>query len=94
MPKAVLVNKKDNVAVVIEAVERGEEIRVETGEHPPVILAAATDLPIYHKVALQDIKKGSAVMKYGEEIGVATEDIPKGSHVHVHNVTSRSLLTE
>ena len=39
-----------------------------------------------HKVALRDIKKGEPVIKYGFPIGEATEDIPKGGHVHSHNL--------
>ena len=27
-------------------------------------------------------------MKYGEEIGMASSDIQKGEHVHIHNLES------
>ena len=39
-----------------------------------------------HKYALRDIKKGEDIIKYGNPIGHATEDILKGAHVHTHNV--------
>ena len=39
-----------------------------------------------HKYALCDIKKGENIIKYGNPIGHATEDIPAGAHVHTHNV--------
>ena len=39
-----------------------------------------------HKYALTDIKKGENIIKYGNPIGHATEDIRKGDHVHTHNV--------
>ncbi len=39
-----------------------------------------------HKYARRDIKKGENIIKYGQRIGHATEDIPKGAHVHTHNV--------
>ena len=39
-----------------------------------------------HKYALCDIAKGENVIKYGNPIGHATEDIKKGSHVHTHNM--------
>ena len=39
-----------------------------------------------HKYALTDIKKGENIIKYGNPIGHATEDILKGAHVHTHNV--------
>ena len=29
-----------------------------------------------HKIALQDIRKGDPVIKYGYPIGIATEEIP------------------
>lgn len=39
-----------------------------------------------HKVARRDIEKGEKVMKYGFSIGIATERIPAGEHVHSHNL--------
>ena len=39
-----------------------------------------------HKYAICDIKKGKNIIKYGNPIGHATEDIRQGEHVHTHNV--------
>lgn len=39
-----------------------------------------------HKYALQSIKAGERIIKYGMPIGVALEDIPHGAHVHSHNM--------
>ena len=39
-----------------------------------------------HKYAIRDIKKGENIIKYGNPIGHATEDIKVGDHVHSHNV--------
>ena len=39
-----------------------------------------------HKYALCDIKAGENIIKYGNPIGHATEDIKAGEHVHTHNV--------
>ena len=39
-----------------------------------------------HKYALCDIKKGDNIIKYGQPIGHATDDIKKGDHVHTHNI--------
>ena len=39
-----------------------------------------------HKYALCDIKCGEDVIKYGNPIGHATEDIAKDAHVHTHNM--------
>ncbi len=39
-----------------------------------------------HKYALLDIPAGENIIKYGNPIGHATEDIKKGEHVHSHNM--------
>ena len=39
-----------------------------------------------HKYAVRPIKKGDKVIKYGQVIGIATEDIGVGEHVHSHNM--------
>ena len=52
-------------------------------------LKAKADIPIGHKVALADIKKGDTIWKYGEDIGRAIANIKKGDHLHVHNVKTK-----
>ncbi|MBR5614146.1 MAG: altronate dehydratase [Clostridia bacterium] len=44
-----------------------------------------------HKYAICDIKMGENIIKYGNPIGHATEDIKKGEHVHSHNVKTNLL---
>ncbi len=39
-----------------------------------------------HKYAKTDIQKGEKVIKYGFPIGIATENINKGEHIHSHNL--------
>lgn len=39
-----------------------------------------------HKYALRDIAAGENIIKYGNPIGHATQDIAKGEHVHSHNM--------
>ncbi len=51
-------------------------------------LTVMENIPLGHKIALRDIKKGEKIVEYGEIIGVATQDIPKGTHVHTHNIRS------
>jgi altronate dehydratase small subunit len=82
---AVLIRPVDSVVTVTEAVPKGGEVRY------PGCAAAITsleDIPIYHKIAVADIKQGDDVFKYGEKIGVATKDIHIGEHVHTQNVAS------
>ena len=44
------------------------------------------DLESGHKYAVCDIAKGERVIKYGFPIGIATENIKSGQHVHSHNL--------
>ena len=53
-----------------------------------VCLDGNESIPAGHKYALQDISCGEYVIKYGEIIGRATQDIAKGDWVHTHNVKS------
>lgn len=46
-------------------------------------------IPFGHKIALREIAKGEDVVKYGEVIGRATQDIDIGEYVHIHNVESK-----
>ena len=84
---ALLISPKDNVAVVTEPVRKGETVAyVSNGS--TIALEAAGDIPVYHKVATRDIAAGEKIIKYGYVIGMATEPIKKGEHVHCHNVVS------
>ena len=53
-----------------------------------VSLDGTSTIPAGHKYALRAIGKGETVIKYGEIIGRATQDIAKGEWVHTHNVRS------
>jgi len=77
----------DNVAVALKDLKPGEIVEVKiNGESRKIEIKE--NIPYGHKVALQDIPRDSKVIKYGEVIGVATEDISMGSHVHTHNIKS------
>lgn len=39
-----------------------------------------------HKYAVRDIEKGEKIIKYGYPIGVSSENIKRGAHVHSHNL--------
>ena len=83
MRNAMIIDAKDNVAVAIEPIAKGDAAVYVCRE---VSLPALEDITIYHKLATRDIAKGEPVVKYGEHIGIASSDIKAGEHVHVHNV--------
>ena len=87
MYNSLVIKEADTVATVIAPVKIGESIIYSIGGEEKS-LTASTDIPIYHKAALRDIKKGEAVIKYGCKIGYALEDIKKGAHVHTQNLDS------
>ncbi len=73
----------DPVALARRDLEPGEEISgdgVRTREA----------IPRGHKVALVDLPEGATVRKYGQPIGLASQAIAAGEHVHEHNLVSAS----
>lgn len=66
-----------------------DSIKINREDNVEVLLTPCRDIPAGHKRALSDIPKGSNVIKYGNPIGYAKEDIKKGDWVHVHNVKTR-----
>ena len=86
---ALHVNDKDNVATIFaNGITDGTEVEIRDrrGECLPVRVIG--DVPYGHKIAVKDIPRGQLVIKYGEEIGIATQDIRRGEYVRVHNMDS------
>ena len=81
MNDLVRITEKDLVAVALKPLSAGQRLSYGSGE-----VTLLEDLPMGHKVALRDIRKGEPVIKYGFPIGEATADIPEGGHVHTHNL--------
>jgi galactarate dehydratase len=80
-PQLIRLHDSDNVAVARSAVPAGAPL--DSSAAP---LKAALEIASGHKVALVAIARGAEVLKYGHAIGVATQDIAPGDHVHLHNV--------
>ena len=76
-------SEKDSLVTCVKAMQKGESIVVD-GD----VIEILEDIPVYHKVAVADIKKGEPVYKYGEVMGVASRDIRRGEWAHVHNIES------
>lgn len=85
--QAVAIHPDDDVAVALVALDAGP-VRLRR-EAEVSVVHVAEPVPMGHKFALRAIAAGALVRKYGEPIGVATQVIAAGSHVHVHNVRSR-----
>ena len=81
MNEMVQITPRDMVAVALKPQKAGTDVSFGSGS-----ITLKEDIPMGHKAALRDIRKGEAVIKYGFPIGEATEDIPAGAHVHTHNL--------
>jgi (2R)-sulfolactate sulfo-lyase subunit alpha len=91
IPQFLVHNKKDTVGVIVVEGLRADTMMsgVNTANNSSLRLKSRMAIPIGHKVALTDIKKGDTVIKYGEDVGKAVADIGKGEHVHVHNLKTK-----
>jgi len=84
------VNDNDNVAVVFaEDIKAGSKVHVRDKKGDIEVIKLLNDVPYGHKIAITTIDNGKPILKYGEEIGVATTDIAVGDHVHVQNMDSQ-----
>ena len=84
---AIIADQKDSVVTLTKFLRKDSFAEYElNGEIKKV--QAKEDIPEYHKIAVADVKKGEAVIKYGEIIGYAKEDIYAGEYVHIHNMSS------
>jgi altronate dehydratase small subunit len=90
--RALMMNAKDNVATALEKLEGGATVEVilPSQEIFKEVTPEKT-IPSGHKLAVKAISKGDHVVKYGQVIGNATQDIRAGDHVHVHNVISNRM---
>ena len=84
-------DEKDNVAVVvIETTKKGQDCNAWIMENDKTIkVNSISEVPLGHKIALQDLKEGDTILKYGHDIGKVVKSIKKGEHVHVHNVKTK-----
>ncbi len=81
------ISPEDNVVVALKDIKKGDRVNAEYAG-----VYALDGVSRGHKIAITDISSGSPVIKYGNRIGIASDDIKAGSFVHTHNV--RTALTE
>ena len=72
-----MLNPADNVAVAL--------VTLDVGAMTPQGIKTLKRVPKGHKVATRAIGSGEPVVKFGQIIGFAKQDIPPGDWVHEHN---------
>jgi altronate hydrolase len=83
--RAIMVNRDDNVAVVLNEVRAGEKVILGADWSQ----VAVQNIPVGHKMAIASLQPGDAVIKFGQVIGVARQKIEPGEYVHLHNLQPR-----
>ncbi|HEV2435212.1 MAG TPA: UxaA family hydrolase [Verrucomicrobiae bacterium] len=83
-PRCFQIHPQDNVATLLDDAEGKIQI---LGAQPQEI-RLLEKISRGHKVALKDLIAGDAVIKFGARIGHATQPIPRGAWVHLHNLAS------
>ena len=81
MKQFIKIHPSDTVAVALSSLSRGTVL--EISERQVTLL---DDIPSGHKFALTAIPAGAPVIKYGNPIGSASEEIAPGAWVHTHNL--------
>jgi altronate hydrolase len=77
MNDTLLITPRDDVLVALRALKKGETVNSIT---------LLDDIPMGHKIARADMKKGHALIKYGNVIGILSQDVRKGQWIHSHNL--------
>lgn len=92
MKRSILMSEGDTVATALENLKAGDVTSVVLPSQEiskEIIIRQA--VPFGHKLAVRTIARWGAVIKYGEVIGQASQNIDPGDYVHIHNVTSNRV---
>ena len=78
---AIHLRPKDNIAIATKTISPDLPVEVDGRS-----IKVASPIKLGHKFAIEPIKEGDPVLKYGQIIGFAGRNIAVGEHVHTHNV--------
>ena len=79
--KAIKMTPSDNVAIALSPIPKGKTVSIPDGKE----MVVNQEIPLGHKIALVPIAKGGSIIRYGEVICTAAENIKAGDWVHMHN---------
>jgi altronate hydrolase len=91
---AVHLHPEDQVAIAKMELPAGLHLAVAFGSEPPALVAVEQGIPAGHKVALGRVARGEPVRRYGQIIGLATQTIEPGEHVHTHNLGAEEFARD
>ena len=82
--KAIKTSPQDNVAIAVSVIPKGSTVTIPDNGN----VVTNQEVPLGHKIALEPMPKGANIIRYGEVICSAKENIKAGDWVHVHNTVS------
>ena len=71
------IHPSDDVIVALKDFKKGDSV-------DGIVLL--DDIKMGHKIALHDMEKGHRLIKYGNVIGILSQDVKKGQWIHSHNL--------
>ena len=87
--KAIIMAVADSVAIALDDLVPGDRVRIRSLLQEILGELEVSDSVTYgHKLSVKPIAKGSEVIKSSEVIGIASQSISRGEHVHIHNIVS------
>ncbi len=86
MSSTIRLHPDDDVVIAKLRLAAGTMLETDAGR-----IALAHDVPAAHKIAIRARAAGEPVRRYGQIIGVATQPIAPGDHVHQHNLAAGAL---
>ena len=82
----------DSVAIALDDLAAGDRVGIRSLNREIIgEVEASQPVPYGHKVSVKPVGKGSEVIKCGEVIGIASQAISRGEHVHIHNIVSLNV---
>ncbi len=84
--KLIIMHLDDNCATALIDISKDTELKSNE-----IFINLNQNIPMGHKFSLKDINKGELVKKYGQIIGITTQDIKTGDWIHTHNLKSYYL---
>ena len=88
----IMIHRDDNVVVCLRNIQKGENLVVDGRS-----ITVRQDVPVGHKILLEDTPKGENIIKYGSPIGHLTKDLQAGewvSDANLHTNLSEKLSYE
>ena len=87
-PHFLIHDEGDHVGVAVQDVSPGRRHAVHIDSDRELEIEVSEDIPLGHKVALQDMEEGADVIEYRVRVGLTRKPIKRGAMVHTHNLRS------